>query len=74
VESNSLKELAEEINVNVEQFLSTIKTYNEAVVEDKPFVKHRLDGRCTKGLSPDKTNWAQKIDTRRIGRMPWFAG
>ena len=63
VESNSLKELAEEININVDQFLSTIKTYNAAVQEDKPFVKHRLDGRRTQGLNPDKTNWAQKIDT-----------
>ncbi len=63
VESHSLKELAEEANINVEQFLSTVKEYNEAVQEDKPFVKHRLDGCRTKGLNPDKTNWAQKIDT-----------
>ena len=34
-----------------------------AVVNEKPFVQHKLDGRCTKGLNPDKTNWAQKIDT-----------
>lgn len=62
-ESPSLKELAEELDLNVEQFLKTIKEFNEAIIEDRPFVHYRLDGRCTKGLKPDKTNWAQKIDT-----------
>jgi tricarballylate dehydrogenase len=64
VESNSLEELAEEFDINVEQFLATIKEFNEAIVNDeKPFVPYELDGRRTKGLNPDKTNWAQKIDT-----------
>ncbi|MFB3885866.1 MAG: FAD-dependent tricarballylate dehydrogenase TcuA [Thermodesulfobacteriota bacterium] len=64
VESRSLEELAGELDINVERFLLTVKNYNEAIVNDeKPFVQYRLDGRRTKGLSPDKTNWAQKIDT-----------
>ncbi len=63
VESRSLKELAEEIDIDVDQFLATVKSYNDAVLDEKPFVKYRLDGRRTKGLDPDKTNWAQKIDT-----------
>jgi tricarballylate dehydrogenase len=63
VESNSLKELAEELDLNVERFLQTVKEYNAAVVDEKPFVRYKLDGRRTKGLKPDKTNWAQKIDT-----------
>ena len=63
VESPSLEELGEELDINVEQFLATVKEFNEAVVDEKPFVMHRLDGRRTRGLNPDKTNWAQKIDT-----------
>ena len=64
VESSSLEALAEELDINVEQFLSTVRTYNEAIINDeKPFVQYRLDGRRTRGLNPDKTNWAQKIDT-----------
>jgi tricarballylate dehydrogenase len=63
VESNSLKELAEELDINVERFLQTAKDYNAAVVDEKPFVRYKLDGRRTKGLKPDKTNWAQRIDT-----------
>jgi tricarballylate dehydrogenase len=64
VESDSLEELAEDLDIPVETFLATIEAYNEAIVGDgRPFVPYRLDGRRTKGLSPDKTNWAQKIDT-----------
>ena len=43
--------------------MKTIKEFNEAIIDDKPFIHYRLDGRRTKGLKPDKTNWAQKIDT-----------
>lgn len=63
VESNSLKELAEELDINVEKFLKTVGTFNDAVIDEKPFTPFILDGRCTKGLNPDKSNWAQKIDT-----------
>jgi tricarballylate dehydrogenase len=64
VESHSLRELAEECDIHVDNFLNTVKTFNEAIVnDDQPFVKYRRDGRHTKGLNPDKTNWAQKIDT-----------
>jgi tricarballylate dehydrogenase len=64
VENNSLEDLAGELDIDVEQFMKTIKAYNEAIVEDeRPFIPYRLDGRRTRGLSPDKTNWAQKIDT-----------
>jgi tricarballylate dehydrogenase len=63
VESNSLKELAEELDINGENFLQTIKTFNEAIVnDDQPFFTYKHDGRHTKGLNPDKMNWAQKID------------
>ena len=64
VECNSLSELADECDIPVEPFLETIRTYNAAIVnDDQPFVKYRRDGRHTKGLHPDKTNWAQKIET-----------
>lgn len=64
VETRSLEELAEELDIHVENFLKTIETFNQSIVnDDQPFVKYRQDGRRTQGLSPDKTNWAQKIDT-----------
>jgi tricarballylate dehydrogenase len=64
VESYSLEELGEELCLNVEQFLATIEAFNEAIVnEEKPFAPYTLDGRDTRGLKINKTNWAQKIDT-----------
>jgi tricarballylate dehydrogenase len=63
VESDSLEELGEELDINVEQFLATVKDFNQGVMDEAPFVPYRLDGRRTRGLKPDKTNWAQKIDT-----------
>jgi tricarballylate dehydrogenase len=63
VESDSLEGLAGECDIDVEGFLKTVKEFNEAVIEELPFVYYRLDGRCTRGLKPDKTNWAQKVDT-----------
>jgi len=63
VESNSLEELADELDINVEGFLKTVKKFNAAIMDEIPFVPYKLDGRRTKGLKPDKTNWAQIIDT-----------
>lgn len=63
VESNSLKDLAEQMDINVEGFLKTVKEFNDAILKDRPFIRHRLDGRRTIGLNPDKTNWALEIDT-----------
>jgi len=64
VESNSLEELAGEMDIDVERFLQTVRRFNDAIVDDgKPFVAYELDGRRTKGLNPDKTNWALSIDT-----------
>jgi tricarballylate dehydrogenase len=62
VESKSLEELAEELDLDVEKFFETIKEFNEAVSDENPFIPYQLDGRRTKGLHIDKTNWAQKID------------
>jgi tricarballylate dehydrogenase len=63
VENNSIEGLAEDLDINVEKFMATIKQFNEAIINDEaPFVPFRLDGRRTRGLNPDKTNWAQKVD------------
>jgi len=63
VESASLEELANDCDINLERFLKTVEDFNNAIDEEKPFIAHTLDSRCTKGLKLNKTNWAQKIDT-----------
>jgi tricarballylate dehydrogenase len=43
--------------------LETLKEYNAAVQTGIPFNPNVKDGRCTKNLSVNKTNWANTLDT-----------
>lgn len=63
VESDSLEDLASQIEVDRKTFINTVDQFNNAVSEERPFLFQRRDGRRTYGLDPDKTNWSQKIDT-----------
>ena len=38
------------------------REYNAAVQKDVPFDPNSKDGRCTKGLAVNKTNWANTIE------------
>lgn len=42
-------------------FLSTLEAYN-AAAQDGPFDPDRKDGKRTRGLRPEKTNWATRLD------------
>ena len=62
--ANSLEELAAGLEgVNADRFLAYIKEYNAAVSQDVPFNPNVKDGRETKGLKVNKSNWANTIDT-----------
>jgi tricarballylate dehydrogenase len=50
-------------DVDAEKFLSCVEEYNAAVAMDVPFDPTVKDGRCTRGLSVSKSNWANTIDT-----------
>jgi tricarballylate dehydrogenase len=41
----------------------TVEEFNAAVQEDRPLNLSIRDGRGTKGITPPKSNWAQKIDS-----------
>ena len=62
VKSDTLKGLADQMDgMDVEQFVSTIEEYNSAVEDSVTFDPTLKDGRRTKGLQVDKTNWANTI-------------
>jgi tricarballylate dehydrogenase len=64
VSAGTLEELATKLEgVNPEQFLRTVREYNAAVRDDIPFEHTVKDGKCTEGVEPPKSNWAQKLDT-----------
>jgi len=67
VSANTFEELADkmaEANAPVDKarFLRTIREYNEAVTRDIPYNPTVKDGRTTKGLAIDKTNWAMPLE------------
>lgn len=65
--ADTIEELAVKMGVQKEAFLETINDYNGAVQEGdyNPSIK---DGKSTKGISPEKTNWALKFD-----KAPYYA-
>lgn len=65
--ADSIGELAQKIGLDVAQVEKTVENYN-AGVRDGDFRPQILDGYRTQGLSPDKTNWARRID-----QPPYYA-
>jgi len=64
VSANTLEELAPKLEgVNPENFLKTVRGFNAAVKKDVKFDHTVKDGKGTTGLSPEKSNWAQPLDT-----------
>jgi tricarballylate dehydrogenase len=49
--------------VDTQACINEIEAYNEAVQRDVEFNPNVKDGRCTRGLAVNKTNWANTLDT-----------
>ena len=64
VTANTLEELVAKMeDVDAEAFLKTVREFNAAVRSDIPFAPAIKDGRCTVGIEPRKSNWANTLDT-----------
>lgn len=62
-----MPELARLLGLDPAQFVRTIEEYNAAVGRGE-FDPNRRDGKRTHGLSPEKSNWAYRIE-----KPPYFA-
>lgn len=71
--TNSLRELAELLNLETKSFLDTIEQYN-ASVSPKDFQPYKLDGKATEEVTPPKSNWAAKIDKPPFFGFPVICG
>ena len=60
-EADTIEELAEKLDIDVEGLVRTVAEFNAACQpgEYNPAI---LDGKCTKGITPPKSNWALPID------------
>lgn len=64
VTASTIEELAAKMEgVNADGFIRTVRAYNAAVRTDVPFNHAVKDGRCTVGIEPPKSNWANPLDT-----------
>jgi len=64
VAANTIEEFAQKLEgVNASAFLRTIQEWNASVHTDAPFNPNSKDGRGTRGLAVNKSNWANTIDT-----------
>ena len=62
IEAGTIPELAEKLELDAGALEKTVNDFN-AGVQPGDFDATQLDGCHTKGVKPEKTNWAQKIDT-----------
>ena len=59
----TVESLADALGLDSTKVAETVAGYNAAISPSAKFDPTCLDGARTHGLSPDKTNWAQPIDT-----------
>jgi tricarballylate dehydrogenase len=59
--ANTIEELAQKLEISVEGLVRTVKEFN-AACQPGEYNPSILDGKCTKGITPPKSNWALPID------------
>jgi tricarballylate dehydrogenase len=75
VQADTLEALATKLQgVNPEKALQTLQEYNAAVNTTTPFDPTIKDGKSTEGLSLNKTNWANVLDTPPFKAYPVTGG
>ena len=61
IEAFSLKDMASQLVIDASVLIDTVERFNQSV-QPGQYDSTILDGSHTKGLSPDKTNWALTVD------------
>ena len=61
-EHESLSQLAEMLELDVQTFMHTVEEFNGAVDPARPFDPARPDGRSATGIDPPRANWARAIE------------
>lgn len=61
-EAKTIDELAAKLEISPSTLSETVESYN-AAVQDTEFNPAIKDGKGTRGITPPKSNWAQRIDS-----------
>ncbi|KAG8160881.1 hypothetical protein KVR01_009145 [Diaporthe batatas] len=62
-QADTIEELAVKLSLEPKDLKVTVDEFNRAVDRNATFDLMALDGKATTGLSPNKTNWANPIET-----------
>jgi tricarballylate dehydrogenase len=73
LESNDLRDLGRQAGIDADQLVASVAAFNDAV-QPGDFDPARLDGKRTRGLDIEKTNWALPIDTPPFELYPVECG
>lgn len=74
VSADSIEALAKKLpGLDWENVVKTVNAFNDAA-GDAPFDPAKHDGKCTTGITPVKSNWAQRLDTPPYYAFPVTCG
>jgi len=74
VSAESIEALAKKLpGLDWANVVGTVNEFN-AAVNDAPFDPSKHDGKTTRGISPTKSNWAQRLDTPPFYAFPVTCG
>lgn len=74
VSADTIEALAKKLpGLDWENVIKTVNDFNNAV-SDAPFDPSKRDGKCTRGISPVKSNWAQRLDAPPYYAFPVSCG
>jgi tricarballylate dehydrogenase len=72
--ADSIEAVAKKLpGLNWENVVQTVNEFNAAVSE-APFDPAQHDGKCTRGITPVKSNWAQRLDAPPFYVFPVTCG
>lgn len=74
IKADTIEELAKKVSLDPSALRSTVEEFNSHVTEEVKYDLSKLDGKRTKGLSPDKSNWARKLDKPPFYVWPMLPG
>lgn len=74
IKADTIEELAKKVSLDPSALRSTVEEFNSHVTEEVKYDLSKLDGKRTNGLSPDKSNWARKLDKPPFYVWPMLPG
>ena len=72
--ADTIEELAERLPIETKRVLETLREYNAAAPSRPGFDPTEHDGLATEGLEPQKSNWAQPLDSPPFRAYPITGG